>query len=38
MKTITKNININNSICIDNNLFFDIEILACHRKKQSILP
>lgn len=25
MKTITKNININNSMCMDNNLFFDIE-------------
>lgn len=31
MKTITKNININNSICIDNNLFFDIETTGFSR-------
>lgn len=31
MKTITKNININNSICMDNNLFFDIETTGFSR-------
>lgn len=31
MKTITQNININNSICIDNNLFFDIETTGFSR-------
>lgn len=31
MKTITKNININNSMCMDNNLFFDIETTGFSR-------
>ena len=36
MKTITKNININNSMCMDNNLFFDIETTGLNPNNEAI--